>query len=286
MGWWATAGVSRQPDRQGITTGGGAIYLTAITYVRGTNNDLVHIERFDPATGHSTVMAPVVITLVGSSEAHAAFAYADDSLWFRGYGTPGTPSDDLVQVSPSSGAVVRTVPDSALPLLTDEPSLLGNGDTLWLASGPGTATAIATLAPGQQAPTQVYAENAPGGVQWLAEVHGNVWADVTSAGIPHLVELSPSGAVVLRAGPQLIGNTPLVSTGSNLWTSGVEASCNNPIQVWRVNGSTGHATATVTVHTSSNPCIVASGLASAGRFAFQLIGWPATPARLYRIGAT
>jgi hypothetical protein len=269
-----------------ITTGGGAIYLAAITYERGTNNDLVHIERFDPTTGHSTVMAPVVMTLVGSSEAHAAFAYADDSLWFRGYGTPGTPSDDLVQVSPSTGAVVRTIADTASPLLTDEPLLLGNGDTLWLASGPGTATAIATLAPGQAAPTQVYAESGPGGVQWLAAVHGNVWADVTNNGIPHLVELSPTGAVLQRAGPQLIGNTPLVSTDTTLWTSGVAASCNSPLQVWRVNGSTGRASATVTIHTSSDPCVVATGLATAGSFAFQLIGWPATPARLYRIGAT
>jgi hypothetical protein len=47
--------------------GGGAIYLAAISYERGTNNDLVHIERFDPTTGHSTVMAPVVMTLVGSA---------------------------------------------------------------------------------------------------------------------------------------------------------------------------------------------------------------------------
>jgi hypothetical protein len=56
--------------------------------------------------------------------------------------------------------------------------------------------------------------------------------------------------------------------------------------VWRVNGSTGRASATVTIHTSSDPCVVATGLATAGSFAFQLIGWPATPARLYRIGAT
>ena len=243
----------------------------------------MHIERFDPATGHSTVMAPVIMTLVGSSAAHVALAYADRSLWFRGYGTPGTPSDDLVQVSPSTGAVVRTIPDSASPLLTDEPSMVGNGDILWMAGGPGTVAAIATLAPGEAAPTQVYAENGPGGVQWLAAVHGNVWADVTTNGVPHLVEFSPSGTVLLRTGPQLLGTTALVSTGSNLWTSGV-VTCVNPIQVWQVNGSTGRATAAVKVHTSSNPCVVASGLANAGRFVFQLVGWPATPARLYRIG--
>ena len=266
--------------------GGGAIYLAAISFERGTNNDLVHIERFNPTTGHSTVMAPVVMTLVGSAQAHAAFAYADDSLWFRGYGTPGTPSDDLVQVSPSTGAVVRTIADSASPLLTDEPSLLGNGDSLWLASGPGTGTAIATLAPGRFVPTQVYAESGSGGVEWLVAVDGNVWADVTNNGIPHLVELSPTGALLRRTGPQLIGDTPLVIAGTTLWASGVAASCNSPLQVWRVNESTGRATATVTIHTSSNPCVGATGLATAGSFAFQLIGWPATPGMLYRIGTT
>lgn len=268
-----------------ITTDGGAIYLTAISYEHGTNNEQVRIERFDPATGHSTVIAAVIMTLVGSAQAHVAFAYADGSLWFRGYGSPGTPSDDLVQVSPSTGTVVRTVPDSTSPLLTDEPSLLGNGTTLWLASGPGSSAAIATLAPGQSVPTQVYAESASGNVVWLASVHGNVWADVTTNNIPHLVEFSPSGAVLLRTGPLLLGNAPLVSTGSTLWTSGVVGNCNSPIQVLQVNGSTGRTTPAVTVHTSSNPCVVASGLASAGRFVFQLIGWPATPARLYRIGA-
>jgi hypothetical protein len=138
-----------------------------------------------------------------------------------------------VQVSPSTEAVVRTIADSASPLLTDEPSLLGNGDSLWLASGPGTATAIATLAPGRFVPTQVYAESGSEGVEWLAAVDGNVWANVTNNGIPHLVELSPTGALLQRAGPQLIGDTPLVIAGTTLWASGVAASCNSPLQVWR-----------------------------------------------------
>ncbi len=266
-----------------VTVGGGGIYLSAIAGVRGTNNELVQIERFDPATGQSVVMAPVVMTLEGSSEAHVAFAYADDSLWFRGSGTPGTSENDLVQISPRTGAVVRTITDGTWPLLNDQPLLLGNGDTLWVGAGVGTTPVIGTLAPNSAKPTQIYAESEPGGVQWMASVHGNVWADVADNGIPHLVEFSPSGSVLLRTGPQLIGDAAPASSDDTLWISGVVLTCNQPLRVWRVNGSTGRARATATVHTALNPCVAATGLATAGRFAFQLVGG-AGSARLYRIG--
>ncbi len=268
-----------------VTTGDNAIYLVAPTYERGTNDENLHIERFDPTTGGSVVMAPVIMTLVGSAIAHIAFAYADRSLWVRGYGSPGTPANGMVQVAPSTGVVLRTFSDDAWPILKDEPSVVGNGDTLWLASGLGaTETMVASLSPGQANPTTVYSEDHSGGVEWLSSVQGQVWANIRTDRLAHLVLLSSAGAPLMESGSQLLGDAPLVSTGKDLWTSGVGANCLGPLEVWQVSRTTGKATVAVAVHTSANPCVAASGIAAAGRSAFLLIGSP-SPVRLYRIGS-
>src|SRR5271165_2337897 len=79
------------------------------------------------------------MTLVGSAIAHTAMVYGDGALWLWGYGAsggPGTGRDEVVQIPPSTGAVLRAV-TGARGIGGIQPSMVVADGGLWLAGGAG-----------------------------------------------------------------------------------------------------------------------------------------------------
>ena len=117
-----------------ITAGDGHLYLLTNTFVPHTAaTRQLRIEVFDTKNHTAKVLAPVDMTMVGSAIAHQALAFGDGTLWLYGYGGPASP--EVVQISPSSGAVLA---------MTNSVPTIGGGSSrcrsnfggLWLAGGP------------------------------------------------------------------------------------------------------------------------------------------------------
>ena len=277
-----------------VVRGGRDIFLTVITNLSPTNPQSVRLERFDPATGRSVVLPPVDVTVSGSSRAHCELAYADGAVWFWGYGTPGTPGDGLVEISPSTGAVMRTLPSSVLPGDgLPRNVLVGSGQNLWLAGAPtGGREVIEVLGPGRTTPRVVYS----GGefIQWMSAVGGEVWAygytvhttpsnpanETTTH--PRLVEIGATGAVKVVPTSSTLAGDGIVGSGSSRVGSGW--SCRGPLRVWKIDGRTAKVTPLVAVHTPYETCLGTSGLAVADHAAFTFLADEGFASRLVRIG--
>lgn len=277
-----------------VASGGGDIFLAVITFISPTNTQSVRLERFDPATGRSVVLAPIDLTVSGSSRAHCELAYADGELWFWGSGTPGMPSDNLVEISPSTGAVLDTFPSRVLPSPGSPRNLLtGQGDNLWIAgAGAEGNEEVDILRPGQSTPTVVAA--AGGLVQWMAPVNGGVWAYAytihTTSSNPakepttnrRLLRLDPLGVVKTVHSPTLAGEG-IVGSGASLFVSGVGGRCTGPMHVWQLDASNGKVTPLLAVRTPYEACLGSTGLASADHAAFTFLADQGYPSRLYQV---
>jgi hypothetical protein len=188
-------------------------------------------------------------------------------LWFRGFGTPGTPSDDLVEISPSTGAVLATVPDSVLPAGTETPAMVGNGAALWLAGSSGSSSVIETLNPGQPIPKRVYTATGTDAPEWLAAAGGHVWAYLRL----QLIQFDGGGAQVAESAPQELGQTPVLGSAGALWTSGETSRCDSPFRIWEVKRAHAMATTAATVHTPYETCLATSGMVASGRVVFAFL---------------
>lgn len=185
-----------------VAVGGGMIFLVVARYVTGTNNEELHIESFDTATGRSTVMTPVVTAgQIGSGFAHMAFTYGDGSLWLYPWIT------QLWRISPSTGAVVDTL--SGVPEAGGgQPAVMVDSAGIWLAEGPGGGPVISRIPPGSRTPIQVYSAGIGGSILWLAALNGRVWADAATFSNEgrtvrtRLVALDHTGRKVVESGPE------------------------------------------------------------------------------------
>jgi hypothetical protein len=239
-----------------VVAGGGALYLET-EKSRPDNSYLIHIERFSLATKTSTVLPAVAMTVFGSEIAHTQLAYVGGRLWL--YGT--TTGSRVVQVSPTTGAMVRTysdVPDigGTEPLISSGP-----GGEVWLAGGPGGSPtpAVISRSPTVVAPVPVKGLSPGEGgstIEWMAPVGGNVWVGVAAATdtlgqtsaplIEHILKVDRAGAVIGRSRAEDFGSAPL-SVAGTLFSVGPGQSCADQ-PVWHVDVSTLRTTLATTLH--------------------------------------
>lgn len=268
-----------------VTTGDGSIFLAAGHEARGDNGVQFHLERFDPSSGRATVMTPVMATAVGSDQAHFAMTYGDRYLWLASW--DGT----LRQVSPSTGRVVRTIPNVS----TDSeghPALTANAGGTWMAGGPGGGNDILRIPPGSARASVVYRGPARSSVLWLATVGDTVWAEVATYGrngtsvSTRLVAFDLRGRRTLRTPNEPLGTAALVGAGSGLYSIGSARGCDTPQRLWQVDPKTGHAVRVRTLATPVEPCLTGE-LASLGGavFVLEATGSTSPHAVLYRIEA-
>lgn len=163
------------------------------------------------------------------------------------------PSDDLVQISPSPGAVFRTSPASDLPSPGSSRSVLtGQGDTSGspvkpLRRGGDRRPQPKTASPEDRLHRRTLRPVDVGGRQRRVGVYLHT---------PHrhfdnaqLIEFDAEGSLKSTAASPTVYGLPLVSSGSRLWASGRGPRCNSPSRVWRINGSNRKATFLMGVHT-------------------------------------
>lgn len=263
--------------------GGGAIYLTVISGVPGTNTETVRLERFDPATGRSALMVPTIVTLSGSADAHCELAYADGSVWFWGTGARGTSSDGLLQISPLTGGVVRRFPDSLLPSDGSPRHLAGQGDHLWLSGeGSGGHEVIEVLTPKLRAPRVIRTTGRY--VRWIAAVGDHMWIYAfTNVARPRLLVLGGQGSGVKTVAAPPVSGRGVVGNDGRTFVAGEGRRCDAPLRIWQIRGSSGKARPLLTVRTPYETCLGQIGSAAVDQAAFTFLADNGYPSRLIRV---
>ncbi len=255
-----------------LAVGGGRIFLADGVFTGVTDTTAFHVESFDTATGRGVVMAPVVIATTGTGYAHMAMTYAGGWLWM----TPW--SDEALEISPSTGSVVRTI--TGLPTSTGgHPLIVGGPGGTWSAGGAGSPLIIDRIDPRSTTPAVVYRGSRSSSVLWLSPVGDRVWAEVGTyvdggrAVVTRLVAFDSSGKRVLETSPEESGDLPVVGSGGELWSVGSGARCDGPQRLWRIDSRTGKSVAAATLPSPVAPCLVAadgSELAAVGDSVFVL----------------
>ena len=242
-----------------VAVGGGRIFLADGVFTGATDTTTFHIESFDTATGAAVVMAPVDVTTTGTGYAHMSMTYGEDSLWLTTWGSDG----DVLQISPSTGAVVRTITEAPLTNGGGHPIVAGGGSGLWSAPGIGGPEVIDRLAPGSQTPVTVFTGSEPGGIWFLSVVGDRVWAVVASSRdegrsfVTRLVALDGNGRTVLEVSFRQLGESAIVGSGDDLWALTSGAACTGRQRLWRINGRTGTLVATASFASAVVPCLSA-----------------------------
>jgi hypothetical protein len=213
-----------------VTAGDGMIYLLAQQGSAEANIRQMHVESFDPRTGAATVMAPVVMGIVGSAIAHTDFTYGEGSLWLYGEDQAlGGPT--VVRISPLTGLPLGTV--TSVPAIGGLfPSVVTNASGAWFAGGPAGSPDLVELPTGSSVTRATYSGTTNSSILWLSAVHGEVWAEVAHYGngpkpsvLTHLEAFQ--GTARLTIGPdQDAGFFPLVATSDGrLWTLSFPRQC-------------------------------------------------------------
>ena len=213
-----------------VTAGNGMIYLLAQQGVTASNIRQMHVESFDPRTNVATVMAPVVMGIVGSAIAHTDFTYGEGSLWLYGEDqAQGGPT--VVRISPLTGQPTASV--TSVPAIGGlYPSVVADAGGAWFAGGPAGSPDLVELPTGSSATRTTYSGPTNSAIIWLSAVHGEVWAEIADYGngprpsdVDHLEAFEATGSHT--AGPdQQAGLFPLVSTSDGrLWTLSFPRQC-------------------------------------------------------------
>ncbi len=269
-----------------MAVGSGLIYIAGD--VSAINNDEFHLEIFNPATKHATVMNPVMITTQGSGRAHMDMTYGAGSIWMSYWGS------ELIRVSPSTGAVLQRI-TNAPPSEGGHGTIVANGGDLWIAEGASSAAAIYRLAADSKTISTIYTGPAHSSVLWLSSIGPTVWADVASGsdGYPvfptRLIVFGRSGRAILEGPKEPLGDVPLVGSKDGLFSVGSGAVCSAPQRLWRVDPVTGGSTAITALRTPIEPCLTenptTSQITVAGRsvFVLEATGSTKPAAVLYRV---
>jgi hypothetical protein len=242
----------------------GTLYLEDENEAFGTNNVTISIETVSMATHVSTVLTPVDITVVGSERAHTQLAYADGWLWLYGY----TTSPEVVQVSPTSGAVIHVFTSGVPEIGGTEPLISAGPGGVWLAGGAGGSSALALLSlpsfglewilspvPLQPPPS----DNASATVEWMSAVDGLMWVGEATFGADpgavseRIVAVSSTGTVVKESPVEDIGSA-LVAINGAVYAVSPGPQCGNQF-MWKVDPSSLRTTIVSTVHLPFNPCV-------------------------------
>ena len=235
-----------------LAVGNGLIYIAGD--VSAINDDNFHLEIFNPATRHAAVMNAVMITTQGSGRAHMDMTYGAGSIWMSYWGS------ELVQVSPSTGAVIRTI-TNAPPSEGGHGTIVANGGGLWIADGASSTAAIYHLAADSQTISTIYTGPADSSVLWLSSIGPTVWADVAGGSDGHpvlstrLIAFDLSGKQILEGPNELFGDVPLVGSRGGLWSIGSGALCSAPQRLWRIDPANGRSTDITALRTPVEPCL-------------------------------
>ena len=221
--------------------GGMDLYFAVASHSDAADTDTFHIEALDTATGQATVFAPVVTVTSGTGYAHMTMAYGAGWLWLEPWST------EILQISPSSGAVVGRVSDVP-PSNSGHPWLAVTGGAVWAAGGTSAVTRIVAssseASPVFSSPT--------GTVLWVAVAGGRVWADevrVADGGrgrpVSRLLAFSGSGERVADSPAPEIGDLPVLGSGGRMWAADVP--CSGAERVWDLDPHTGAPLASTTL---------------------------------------
>jgi hypothetical protein len=270
-----------------VAVGEGRIFLADGVFTGATDVTAFHIESFDTVRGTAVVMAPIDISVTGTAYAHMAMTFAAGSLWLNPWST------GVLEISPSTGAVVHTV--TGMPISGGgHPLIVGGGSGLWLAGGEASPATIYRLDPGSGTPVVFAKGPNKSSILWLSAVGDRLWAEVGTdedggrAVVTRMEAFTSSGRKVVETSPEEVGDLPAVSTGGQLWSSGVGTRCNGPQRLWRIDSRTGRSVVTATLRSPVAPCLFegdGAELAAAGQSVFVLdpTGDPAAGGVLYRI---
>jgi hypothetical protein len=242
----------------GMTAGDGMIYLEVQQGLAGSNIRQIHVEAFDLTSDTATVMAPVVMGIVGSGIAHTDFSFGEGSLWLYGYDQDsGGPA--VVRIAPTTGQPLQTV--TSVPAIGGVyPSVVADAVGAWFAGGPGGSPDLGELPSGSATTRTVYAGPTRSAILWASTVHGSLWADVATYGSgpkpsvrSHLVAVHGSAATT-RGPAQDADLFPLVGTSDGrLWTLSFPNQClRGSAQVVGVDATTGAARGVVRLPISAS----------------------------------
>jgi hypothetical protein len=270
-----------------MAVGNGLIYIAGDA--SAINTDEFHLEIFNPATKHPTVMNPVIITTQGSGRAHMDMTYGAGSIWMTYWGS------ELVQVSPSTGAVLQRI-TNAPPSDGGHGTIVAISEGLWIAEGVSSAAVIYRLAAHSQTLSTIYTGPAHSSVLWLSSIGPTVWADAASGSDGHpvtstrLIAFDLSGTPILEGPNEPFGDVPLVgSNDGRLWSVGAWAFCSGPQRLWRVDPATGRSTDITALRTPIEACLTESPttsqitVADRSVFVLEATGTTRPAAVLYRV---
>ena len=155
-----------------VTAGNGMIYVLVQQGWAEANVRQMHVETFDPRTGAATVMAPVVMGIVGSAIAHTDFTYGEGSLWLSAEDQGvGGPTPTVVRISPLTGQSLGSV--TSVPAIGGLfPSVVADTSGTWFAGGPGGSPDLVELPTGSSVTRTTYAGPNDSAVIWLSAVRG------------------------------------------------------------------------------------------------------------------
>ncbi len=265
------------------TAGDGALFLETTTADVAANTYAIHVERFDTMTHTAVVFTTTSVTMfLGSDIAHTQFAFEDGWLWF--YGTPLTgAAQEVLQLSPESGAVVRTYTEVP-PIGGTEPVISGAGPYVWLAGGAGSNALFLRIdvATGATHRFALFRDNVSM-FSVMAEAHQVFFLYVTGSGRPsqtswHVGRMTTNGTAVSRSPNEQFGGE-LLAVGHDLLSPGPGQTCATGVQVWRINASTLRSTPIARVPTpAGNPCLLSAANRSVGALGSSLFYLASTSA--------
>ena len=269
-----------------MAAGDGRLFLVAEALSAQNNVRAYHIEVFDPSTHLAQVLAPVVLSNVGSAIAHMGFTYGDGALWLYGYSYPAA-EPAVVRISPTSGAVEATT--SSVPQIGGIfPAVAADNAGTWLGGGPGGPAGVEWVRPGAASGTTAYAGPADqnSSVLWLSVVDDRVWAGIATyrstrgpgkiSMTTHLVALLPDGSVAVTSPAEPTSDSPVVSTGdgARIWGLAVGGACTGPERLVQIDPASGRVRGATPLRTAPNGCDAGDGsleLAAIDQDVFALV---------------
>jgi hypothetical protein len=263
-----------------ITSGDGQVYLLINLVEPSTNTRDYHVEVFDPTTGVTQVLPPVVLQNIGSAVAHTDLVFGDGSLWLYGYALGG--KTEVVQISPVTGGVESMIgnPPEIGGIF---PAVVADGPGVWLGGGAGGSAQLEWVHAGAGATTNIslVSGGRTGSILWLSDAGGRVWAGVAKyAGAPgtttvttRLVALTENGTLAVRSPTEAIGAYPMVATPDGRLWDVAYAKCGAPEHLLEISPTSGVSRAVASLAAGPSACYNqtdGSDLAVVGRYVFAL----------------
>jgi N-acetylneuraminic acid mutarotase len=130
---WRSAGTVAQPVRYpAVTAANGAVYL--VGGVTSTGTDTAAVQRFDPKTGTTTVIAQLP-----APTSHASAVALGTSIYVLGGFVNNVVSNQVLRVDLGTGAVTAAGP--TLPAALSDAAIVTIGNLTYLAGGQGANSA-------------------------------------------------------------------------------------------------------------------------------------------------